>query len=164
MNMELYADEKFMALALKQAQKAAKLGEVPVGAVIVFNGSVVSRGYNQKESRKNSVKHAEIIAMEKACGKLDNWRLSGCVLYVTLEPCMMCTGAILESRIVRVVYGADNIRFGFLRKFAESGVVYPGKIEFTGGILKEESARMLKEFFRAERWLSPVESARLEIE
>ncbi len=97
--------EYFMKEALKEAKKAYKKLEVPVGTVIVKNGEIIARAYNQKESKKNATKHAEIIAIEKACKKIDNWRLNDCELYVTLEPCPMCAGAIMNSRIKKVYIG-----------------------------------------------------------
>ena len=156
--------EKFMRAALVQAKKAYKKGEVPVGAVIVNDNKIISRSYNQKESKLISVRHAEITAIEKACRKMGNWRLNDCDLYVTLEPCMMCMGAIIESRIRRIVYGANNFRLGFLRILKEKFPIYVKNIDIISGIMAEESSSLLKDFFKAERWLSSVESARLEIE
>lgn len=155
---------KFMNAALAQAKKAYEKGEVPVGAVIVNDNKIISRSYNQKEGKMISVRHAEITAIEKACRKMGNWRLNECCLYVTLEPCMMCMGAIIESRIQRIVYGADNFRLGFLRILKEKFPLYVKNIEIISGIMAEESSNLLKEFFKAERWLSSAESARLEIE
>ncbi|MCD4783753.1 MAG: nucleoside deaminase [Candidatus Eremiobacteraeota bacterium] len=155
---------KFMKAALSQAKKAYKKGEVPVGAVIVNDNKIISRSYNQKEGKMISVCHAEITAIEKACRKMKNWRLNDCCLYVTLEPCMMCMGAIIESRIQRIVYGADNFHLGFLRILKEQFPLYVKNMEIIPGIMAEESSSLLKEFFKAERWLSTAESARLEIE
>jgi tRNA(adenine34) deaminase len=105
---------EFMKEAFKEAQKAYKKDEVPVGAVIVKDGKIIARGYNQKEKCKNAIKHAEIIAIEKACEKLKNWHLEGCELYVTLEPCLMCCGAIIQSRIKKLYYGVKSERFGYV--------------------------------------------------
>ena len=106
--------DEFINEAFKEAQKAYKRDEVPVGAVIVKNGKIIARGYNQKEKSKNAIKHAEIIAIEKACKKLKNWHLDGCELYVTLEPCLMCCGAIIQSRIKKIYYGVKSDRFGYV--------------------------------------------------
>lgn len=105
-------NEKFMKEALKEADKAYKKMEIPVGSVIVKNGKIIARGYNQKESKKNTIKHAEIIAIEKASKKLDSWRLNDCEMYVTLEPCPMCAGAIIQSRIKKVYIGALDEKTG----------------------------------------------------
>ena len=105
-------DEKFMKEALKLAKKAAELGEVPVGAVIVYDGKSIARGYNRREIDQDGVAHAELIAIRRACKKIGFWRLEGCTLYVTLEPCPMCTGAIINTRIDRVVFGASDPKGG----------------------------------------------------
>lgn len=150
-------DAYYMQLALKQAQKAAALGEVPVGAVIVHKNSlgeetVISRAYNKRETSKNALTHAEIIAINKACKKIGGWRLSGCTLYVTLEPCPMCAGAAINSRISRVVYGASDIRFG-----ACGSAVNLYNVPFNhipvleGPIMQEECSKILTDFFRARR-------------
>ncbi len=153
-----------MKRALHQAQRAFDRREVPVGAVIVKDGKVISRGFNRKEYGKVSLWHAEISAIEKACKKLDRWRLNDCTIYVTLEPCIMCTGAILESRMGRLVYGADNIRLGYIRFLQEHHPEQLRFLEITSGMMADESSKILRDFFKAERWLSSVESARLEIE
>ena len=101
-------DDYFMRLALEEAKKAYELGEVPVGAVIILNNSVVGKGYNCKESESNCLAHAEIMAINEACGNLKSWRLNDCVLYITMEPCSMCFGAIAESRISRIVYALSS--------------------------------------------------------
>ena len=98
--------ERFMKEAIKQAQKAKQIDEVPIGCVIVKEGKIIARGYNKREVLQQSIAHAEIIAIQKACKKMGTWRLEGCELYVTLEPCPMCAGAILQSRIEKVIYGA----------------------------------------------------------
>ena len=100
--------EQYMNYAIKEAKKALKQGEIPIGAVIVYNNKIISRGYNKKETNKNSLMHAEIIAINKACKKIGDWRLNDCELYVTLEPCLMCLGAILESRIKTIYCGITN--------------------------------------------------------
>lgn len=141
----------FMKEALKLAKKAFYQNEVPVGAVVVLEGKIIARGYNRKEKDMRTTRHAEIIAIEKACKKLKNWRLTGCEIYVTLEPCMMCTGAILESRIKRVIYGASDPRMGFLRYFRENQPPYAGDVEITAGIMAEESSHLMKDFFKERR-------------
>ena len=98
-------DNFYMAEALKLAKKAFKAGEVPIGAVIVYNDKIIGKGYNQKEKKKNSLKHAELIAIDEACNNIGDWRLNDCEIYITLEPCMMCYGAIVETRINKIVYG-----------------------------------------------------------
>ena len=102
----------FMKQALKEAEKAYSKGEVPIGAVIVKDGKIISRGYNLKETKKNTLKHAEIIAIEKASKKLDAWRLEECDIYVTMEPCPMCMGAIINSRIRKIYYGVSDLKAG----------------------------------------------------
>lgn len=101
-------EEKYLKMALFEAKKAYERDEIPVGCVILKGNKVIAKGYNRKEDKKNCLMHAEIIAINKACGKLNSWRLDDCVMYVTLEPCMMCMGAIIESRIKTVYYGAKN--------------------------------------------------------
>lgn len=101
-------EEKYLKMALLEAKKAYKRDEIPVGCVILKGNRVIAKGYNRKENKKNCLMHAEIIAINKACGKLNSWRLDDCVMYVTLEPCMMCMGAIIESRIKTVYYGTKN--------------------------------------------------------
>ncbi len=105
-------DEKYMKAAIKEALKAELIDEVPIGAVIVHDGKIIARAHNLRETKQRSTAHAEILAIEKACKKLNSWRLEGCTLYVTLEPCPMCSGAILQSRIERVVYGAKDPKGG----------------------------------------------------
>ena len=145
-------DIYFMNIAIKEAQKAALKDEVPVGAVIVRDGKVIAKAGNSREKDKLPSSHAEFKAMMKAAKKLGGWRLVGCTLYVTLEPCAMCAGAIINSRLPRVVYGAYDKRFGAL------GSVYSlheGKLnhipEVKGGVLEDICARLLSEYFRQKR-------------
>lgn len=141
---------KFMKEALKQAKKAAVLGETPVGAVIVKDGKIISRAYNKRELKKNSLCHAEIIAIDKACRKLGGWRLFGCDLYVTLEPCPMCAGAIIQSRIDKVFFGAYDYKAGCAKSkinlFEKD--LFNHNVELEGGIMEKECADMLSDFFK----------------
>lgn len=141
-------DEKFMRRALELARLAASLGEVPVGAVIVKNGKIIAEGYNRREADKNATAHAELIAIDKACRALGGWRLFDCELYVTLEPCPMCAGAIVNSRIKRVVCAAKDPRagaFGSLLNLNFYPLNHKPEIEF--GLFGDESAELLRSFF-----------------
>ncbi|MGL5972578.1 MAG: tRNA adenosine(34) deaminase TadA [Oscillospiraceae bacterium] len=142
-------DEYYMTKALDMAKKAFEIGEVPVGAVIVKNGEIISFGYNKREREKNPLCHAEIIAIEEAANKLGKWRLLGCTIYVTLEPCPMCTGAIINSRIDRVVYGAKDLKAGCLGSkvnLNERG--FNHQFYITSGILKDDCSKILSDFFK----------------
>lgn len=144
--------EYFMKEALKEAKKAYKKLEVPVGAIIVQNGKIIARGYNKKEKNKSPIEHAEIIAINKACKKLKNWRLTDCEIYVTLEPCPMCAGAIINSRIKKVYIGANDFRMGACgSKVDLIEYNFDTKIEKDIGILKEECEKILKDFFKEVR-------------
>ena len=142
--------ERFMREAIKRAKKAAALGEMPVGAVVVRDGHIIASGYNRRETKKNALLHAELIAIDRACKKLGGWRLPGCELYVTLEPCPMCAGAILNSRIERVYYGARDTKSGCagsrLNLLDMNLCNYSLGAE--GDILGEECAGLIKDFFR----------------
>ena len=142
-----------MREAIKQAKKAAKIGEAPIGAVIVRNGEVIARGYNKRETKKNALLHAEIIAIDRACKKLGGWRLPGCEMYVTLEPCPMCSGAIINSRIEKVYFGAYDKKAGCCGSaadlFAEG--MFNHRPEIVGGVMREECAELLTGFFRSLR-------------
>ncbi|MBQ4101045.1 MAG: tRNA adenosine(34) deaminase TadA [Oscillospiraceae bacterium] len=142
-------DILFMKLALNEAKKASDIGEVPVGAVIVRDGEVISTAYNRRECDKNAISHAEIMAISKACEKLGGWRLHQCELYVTLEPCPMCTGAIINSRIKRVVFGAYDKKAGCMGSILNL-TEYPfnHKPEIEGGVLADEAGALLSEFFK----------------
>ena len=139
-----------MRLALREAAKASQKREVPVGAVVVKDGKVVGRGHNLTEHKQSALVHAEMAALGKAAKKLKSWRLNGCDLYVTLEPCTMCGGAIVLSRIRRLVYGATDPKAGAVHSTAR--VLDNGKlnhrVQVTGGILKEECSKALSDFFR----------------
>ena len=142
-----------MRLALKEAEKAYAADEVPIGAVIVKDGVVIARAHNEKEKRNSAVRHAEIVAIEKATKKVGNWWLEGCSLYVTLEPCAMCAGAIVNSRLERVVYGAPDLRYGFLGSLADLPADYPlnHRPQETRGVLAAECGALLTSFFREKR-------------
>lgn len=145
--------EKFMKEALKQAKKAASIGEAPIGAVIVRNGEIIARGYNKRETKKNALLHAEIIAIDRACKKLGGWRLPNCEIYVTLEPCPMCSGAIINSRIEKVFFGAYDKKSGCCgsaTSLFEAGI-FNHRPEIVGGIMESECAEILKIFFSSLR-------------
>ena len=136
-------NEKYMNIAILLAEKAYRKDEVPVGAIIVKNNKIIAKAYNQKEKKHDVIKHAEIIAIEKACKKLKTYHLEDCILFVTLEPCMMCTGAIEQSHISKVVYALDSDKYGYLKKY--------NKIPYESGILKDQSLMLLQQFFKKKR-------------
>ena len=144
------ADEKYMKEAIRQARKAYALGEVPIGCVIVCGDKIIARGYNRRNTDKNTLSHEELNGIRKASGKLGDWRLEGCTLYVTLEPCQMCAGAIVQARIDRVVIGAMNPKAGcagsVLNLLEMDG--FNHKVQVTRGILEEECSTMLSDFFK----------------
>jgi tRNA(adenine34) deaminase len=141
-------DEHFMGLAIEQAKIAAALGEVPVGAVAVKDGAVIATGHNRRETGKNALYHAELAAIDEACRKLGGWRLFACDLYVTLEPCPMCAGAIINARINRVVFGARDPKAGCFGSVADfNALAFNHRPEITAGIRAEECAALLREFF-----------------
>lgn len=141
--------EYFMKEALKEANKALKKNEVPIGAVIVKSGKIIARGHNLRETKKNSLKHAEIIAIDKACKKLKNFRLENVELYVTLEPCTMCAGAIIQSRIPMVIFGAKDEKYGAVVSVANMFEIKSNhKVEFEQGILEKECSEIIKGFFK----------------
>ena len=143
-------DEKYMKEALKQAKKAYELGEVPIGCVIVYQGKIVGRGYNRRNTDKNTLAHAEITAINKASKKIGDWRLEGCTLYVTLEPCQMCAGAIVQARITRVVMGSMNPKAGCggsILNILEMPE-FNHQVQVKRGVLAEECTHMLTTFFK----------------
>jgi len=158
-------DKKYMEAAMGQAQKAYQLGEVPIGCVIVYEGpdgegvswnnnlkkgQIIGRGYNRRTIDKSTLAHAELIAIKKACRKLGDWRLEDCVMYVTLEPCQMCAGALIQSRMKRVVIGCMNPKAGSVGSVINL-LEIPGfnhQVEVTKGVSEEECSQMLKEFFK----------------
>lgn len=135
--------EKYMKIAFNEAQKAYELGEMPVGAIIVKNGKVISKGYNKKEKTKNAIMHAEIIAINKACKKNKDWRLNDCEMYVTLEPCTMCIGAIVESRIKKIYCGIYNKKSHVYNQ----QICFEENIDIKYGILEEDINKQVKKFF-----------------
>lgn len=141
-------DEKFMVAALSEAKKAEALEETPIGCVIVRDGKIIARGHNKRETKKNALMHAEIIAIDKACRKLGGWRLPGCEIYVTLEPCPMCMGAILQSRIEKVYFGAYDYKSGCLGSVCDLSQILPHKVTYDGGVLQTECEEILKKFFK----------------
>lgn len=141
-----------MSLALKEAKKAFNLDEVPVGCVIVKDNQVIAKAHNLVESKQSALSHAEMIAIQKATKKIGSWRLEDCDLYVTLEPCVMCGGAIINSRISKVYYGAIEPKFGAHQSKANVfSLSLNHKVEVISGILKQEASQMMKEFFKAIR-------------
>ena len=146
-------DEYYMKKALKQAEKAALIDEVPVGAVIVKNDIIIASSYNTRESKNDALGHAEINAIKKANKKLKAWRLDGCTIYVTVEPCIMCAGAIIQGRFKRVIFGADDFKGG---AFGSSINILDAKNinhhpEVVGGVLKKECSKIIKEYFKNKR-------------
>ena len=143
-------EEKFMKEAIRQAKKAYALREVPIGCVIVYEGKIIARGYNRRNTDKNTTSHAEINAIRKASKKIGDWRLEGCTLYVTLEPCQMCAGAIVQARIDKVVIGSMNPKAGcagsVLNLLEMDG--FNHKVEVERGVLEEECSTMLSGFFK----------------
>ena len=136
----------FMDLALKQALKAYKKQEVPIGAIIVKNGKIISKAYNKKENKQITTKHAEIIAIERACKKLKTWHLDGCEIYTTMEPCLMCYGAIEQSRISKIYYGLKNMNFGFKSKYN-----IETKLQVCECKISNEYIDYIKSFFKEKR-------------
>lgn len=147
------ADEKYMRAAIGQARKAGAIGEVPIGCVIVYEDKIIARGYNRRTIDKNVLSHAEIIAIKKACKKMGDWRLEDCTMYVTLEPCPMCAGAIVQARIPKVVIGCMNPKAGcagsVLDLLHEDG--FNHQVEMENGVLEEECSRLMKDFFKVLR-------------
>ena len=143
------ADEKFMKQALLQAKKAKELGEVPIGCVIVQDGKVIGRGYNRRNTDKSTLSHAEITAIRKASKKLNDWRLEDCTLYVTLEPCQMCAGAIVQARVKEVVIGAMNPKAGCAGSILNLFTMkqFNHQVQTTYGVCEAECSQILKQFF-----------------
>src|SRR5690606_33391806 len=143
-------DEEYMDLAIKEALKAEQLGEVPIGAVLVYENKVVARAYNLRETRQTTASHAEMYLIEEGNKLFNSWRLEGCTLYVTLEPCQMCAGAILQARIPRVVFGAYDPKAGcagsIINIFEDQR--FNHQVDLVGGVREEECSALLTDFFR----------------
>ncbi|WP_203335039.1 tRNA adenosine(34) deaminase TadA [Planococcus beigongshangi] len=149
----LEQDQFYMEMAIEEAHKAAAKGEVPIGAVIVHDGKVIARAHNLRETTRNAVTHAELMAIQDACEVLDNWRLENTILYVTLEPCPMCAGAILQSRIPRVVYGARDPKAGCVDSLYRllNDERFNHECEVKENVLADECGGLLTQFFRGLR-------------
>ena len=143
-------DEKYMKEAIRQAKKAKALDEVPIGCVIVYEDKIIARGYNRRNTDKNTLSHAELNAIRKASKKLGDWRLEGCTMYITLEPCQMCAGAIVQARVSRVVIGSMNPKAGCAGSVLNILQMdrFNHQVELTKGVLQEECSTMLSDFFK----------------
>ena len=149
---DILRDEAFMREAIRLARLAEEIDEVPVGALCVRDGEIISRAYNTRETSRCATHHAEILAIEAACRALGGWRLPGVTLYVTMEPCAMCAGAIINARVERVVYGAPDLRFGAFGSLIDlSSVGLNHKPEIIGGVLADECVGILKGYFAKKR-------------
>lgn len=146
-------DEKFMRLAIEQAKLAGAEGEVPIGAVVVYNGEVIGTGFNRKNSGRSALKHAEIVAIEDASKHFGDWRLDECTLYVTLEPCLMCAGAIIHARVRNVIFGAAEPKFGGVVSLANTFDIEKlnHRVNYAGGLFADEISQLLKDFFKTIR-------------
>jgi tRNA(adenine34) deaminase len=151
--VELNQDEYYMKEAIKEARKAEEFAEVPIGAVIVMEGKIISRGHNLRETEQTAIAHAELLAIDRACKASGSWRLENATLYVTLEPCPMCSGAIILSRVKRVVYGAADPKGGCAGTFMNllQDERFNHQSEVTSGVLAEECGQLLSNFFRSLR-------------
>lgn len=151
--------EKYMKQAIKLAGKAAELGEVPIGCVIEYQGKIIGRGYNRRTTDKSTLAHAEIIAIRKACKKMGDWRLEDCTMYVTLEPCQMCAGAIVQARVKKVVIGCMNPKAGCAGSILNVLQMdeFNHQVEIERGVLEEECSQMLTSFFKNLRQKLKVE-------
>lgn len=143
-------DEKYMKEAIRQAKKAKALDEVPIGCVIVYEDKIIARGYNRRNTDKNTLSHAELNVIRKASKKLGDWRLEGCTMYITLEPCQMCAGAIVQARVSRVVIGSMNPKAGCAGSVLNILQMdrFNHQVELTKGVLQEECSTMLSDFFK----------------
>ncbi len=152
-------DEGYMKLALVEAQKAFVLGEVPIGAIIVMDGEVVAVGHNMRETWNDATAHAEVVAIKAACEKLNRWRLSGATLYVTIEPCPMCAGALVMSRVDRVVYGSTDAKAGAVESIFNivNHQALNHRLEVTSGVLEDECRNLMKKFFKERRQLKKLQ-------
>jgi tRNA(adenine34) deaminase len=148
--MGMKADEKYMKEALKQAEKAYRLGEVPIGCVIVYQDKIIGRGYNKRNTKKTTLAHAELVAIDKASKAMGDWRLEDCTMYVTLEPCQMCSGAIVQARIRKVVVGTMNPKAGCAGSILNLLQMeeFNHQVELSVGILEKECQEILQKFFQ----------------
>ncbi len=146
-------DDIYMRRALELAAQAGNIGEVPVGALVVHENQIISEAYNERESKPSALAHAEMTVLADACAKLRRWRLTDCTLYVTLEPCVMCAGALVQARVTRVVYGARDPKAGAVESLYQvlSDTRLNHRPQVTGGILGEECGKILSDFFRERR-------------
>ena len=148
----MQTDEYYMEKAIELARRAEEIDEVPVGALVVLNGEIIAEAYNTRESTKCATHHAELLAIEEACRVMGGWRLPGVTLYVTMEPCAMCAGAIINARIPRVVYGTRDIRFGAFGSALDLAKIPLNHTpEVVGGVLGEQTRNILTEYFRKKR-------------
>jgi tRNA(adenine34) deaminase len=152
-NKQAEIDEQYMRVALDQARIAEENGDVPIGAVIVHNNTIIAKAYNQREQLQDPTAHAEIVALTQAAAALENWHLNGCTMYVTLEPCCMCAGALVLARIDRLVYGCDDPKTGAVKSLFN--IVQDGRlnhrIEVASGVLADECSKLLQQFFLKRR-------------
>lgn len=146
-------EEKYMREAIKQARKAYAIDEVPIGCVIVYEDKIIARGYNKRNSKKNTLAHAELLAINKASRKLGDWRLEECEMYITLEPCQMCAGAIVQARIPKVIIGSQNPKAGCAGSVINllQMKAFNHQVDVTYDVLREECSEMLRQFFREMR-------------
>ena len=146
-------DEFYMGKAIEEAKIAAAVGEIPVGAIVIYQKKAIARAYNLRETLPCATAHAELLAIEKACRALGRWRLTGCTLYVTVEPCPMCAGAIVNSRLDRVVYGCDDPKGGAVRSLFQivDNPALNHRVEVTAGVRADECAAIMRDFFRSRR-------------
>lgn len=152
-------DEKYMKEALKQAKKAYQLGEVPIGCVIVYQDKIIGRGYNKRNTSKTTLSHAELVAIKKASKNMGDWRLEDCTIYITLEPCQMCSGAIVQARIKRAVIGTMNPKAGCAGSILNLLQMeqFNHKVEITTGVLKDDCTKILQTFFKELRIRNKME-------
>ena len=150
MRAKLSTDENYMKAAIKEAKKASLIGDVPIGCVLVQNNKIIARGYNRRNADKNTLSHAELTVIKKASKKTGDWRLEDCTMYVTLEPCQMCAGAIVQARIPKVVIGAMNPKAGCCGSVLDLLHVkgFNHQVEMVNGVLEEECGSLLTEFFK----------------
>ncbi|MEA5091136.1 tRNA-specific adenosine deaminase [bioreactor metagenome] len=146
-------DKKFMQIALEEAAKAGAMGEIPIGAVLVMNDKIIAKGHNMRETWQDATAHAEVVVIQAACKKLKRWRLTGATLYVTIEPCPMCAGAIIMSRIERLVYGAPDSRAGACESLFNvvNNPALNHQVTVTAGIMSQECGKIVKDFMQEKR-------------